>query len=239
MAIQVNASDIHLRSSQAMALTSTSAFTVTCWINATWNNGARRSFVGIYGGATDVGLSAPVTAIQIGTSAGAGDITCWTWGGGTVVGTAGAVMTPFNGLWVFICYTFDGTTHRVYRNGTELANSTTANITGFLNQVYINGFPGGLTSEVDAFQLDQYALFRRTLSQPEIQTMYLAGGARHGNALSQICRFEFDEGIQGGTTSSVVDMTGNGNTLTALGGGSPITYTYSNTFANANIRPVQ
>lgn len=239
MAVQLNASDIHLRSSQAMGLSALAPFSVTAWMNCTWNGGSRRSFVGIYGPSTDTPLGSPVTALQIGTSSGAGELTFWTWGGATLTGTATGVMTPFNNQWVFIAYTFDGTTHRGYRNGVLLSSATTTQQPGFLNQVYINGFPGGGTSEVDSFQVDQYHLFRRTLSVEEIETMFNAGGARHGIINGIICRYEFDEGANGSTATNVVDLTGNSHNLTPIGSGTAITYTYTNTFANSNIRPVQ
>lgn len=239
MAILTTAADVHLRSSQAMNLSSLSPFSVTTWIKATWTPGGRRSFVGIYGPSTDVPLATPVTALQIGTSTGAGELTCWTWGGGTMVGTATGSMTTYNNLWVFIVYTFNGTTHRVYRNGALLASSTTAQIAGFLNQVYINGYPGGGTGEVDAFEVDQYALFNRELSIEEIQTMYYANGARHGIHNGIVARYDFDERSQGSSASGVVDLSGNEHTLTLTGASTAITHTYVNTLANSNIRPVQ
>lgn len=239
MAVQTNATDIHLRSSQAMNLQSTTPFSVTTWMNCTWNPGARDSFVGIYGPVTDTPLGAPVTAMQIGTSTGNYDLTCWTWGGGTLVGTATGAMTGFNGVWVFVAYTYDGTTHRLYRNGVQLVTSTTAQIDGFLNQVYINGYPGSGTGEISAFQVDQYALYRRQLSANEVLTIYNAAGARHGIENGIIARYEYDEGAEGSAVSAVVDLTGNGNTLTSTGVGTAMTYTYPGTYPNSNIRMVQ
>jgi hypothetical protein len=239
MAIQSNAADIHLRSSQAMNLSAQTPFSVTTWINATWNPGTTSSLVGIYGPPTDTPLGGPVTAMQIGTQTGTYDIVCWTWGGGLLVAGPAAAMTGFNGIWVFITYTFDGTTHRLYRNGVLLASSTNAQIPGYLNQVYINGYPGSITSEVASFQTDQYALYRRTLSADEVLTIYNAGGARHGINNGLICRYEYDELSQGINIASVPDLTGNNNTLTLVGAGTNMTYTYTNTLANSNIRPVQ
>lgn len=239
MAIQCNASDSHLRSSQAMNLRSSDAFTVNAWVNATWNGGTRLSMVGIYGPASDTPAGTPVTAMQFGSASGNYDLTCWTWGGGGLVTTATGVMNGFNGVWVYISYTFDGTTHSLYRNGQLLVTSTSAQQAGFLNQVYINGFPGSGTGEVGNFQVDQYSLFRRALSANEILTMYNARGDRHGIYNGLIARYEFDELGQGVAATAVVDMSGNGHTLTTVGAGTPpISYTYQNTVANSNIRPV-
>lgn len=236
MAIQTVAADSHLRSSSTMGLSAQTPFSIVCWINATWTAGARRSFVGIYGPSTDVALGAPVTALQIGTSTGVGELTCWTWGGGTLVTTAAAAMTPFNGVWVHIGYTFDGTNHRLYRNGILLASSVTAQLPGFLNQVYINGFPTGGTSEVDAFQVDQYLLYRRALVADEVLSIYSAFGSRHGIVKDIITRYEFDAGAT--TVTSEPDLT-DGHTLTFTGAGSAFTYAYVNTLASSNNRPVQ
>jgi hypothetical protein len=236
MAIQTVGADSHLRSSQTMSLSATSAFSITCWISANWNSGGRRSFVGIYGPATDVALGAPVTAVQIGSSLGTNDLTCWTWGGGTLVGTATGAMAAYNNVWTHIVYTFDGTTHRLYRDGVLLASQAAVQLAGFLNQIYINGYPGGTTGEVDAFQADQYAIYRRTLSADEVLTMASCYGTRHG-INNAIARFEFDGGV--GTVSNELDLTGNGHHLTFTGAGTAPSYSYINTIASSNIRRVQ
>ena len=239
MPIQTTSTDIHLRSSQAMGLSALTPFSVSTWINANWSAGARDSFVGIYGPSVDTPLGTPITALQIGSSTGAGELSCWTWGGAVLVGTATGAMTAFNNTWVFVVYAFDGTTHSLYRNGVLVASATTTQTPGFLNQVYINGYPTGITNEVSAFQVDQYALFRRALSADEVQTMYAAQGGRHGIVKDVICSYDFDELAQDVVVSSVVDMSGNGHTLTIAGAGTSMTYVYPSALANSNTRPVQ
>jgi hypothetical protein len=148
-------------------------------------------------------------------------------------------MTGYNGVWVFIVYTYDGTNHTLYRNGIQASTTVTTQQPGYLNQVYINGFPDSAASEVTAMQVDQYALYRRTLSATEVLTIYNAAGARHGIVNGLVCRYEFDELSQGASVSNVVDLTGNGNTLTSTGAGTVMAYAYPNTYANSNLRPVQ
>lgn len=235
MAIQTTASDLHLRSSKAMSLNALTPFSVCVWLNATWSTGTRQSMVGIYGPATDTPLAQPVTAMQFGTVA-ADSVVCWTWGGGTLV--QGTGMSAFNGQWVFLTYTFDGTSHHIYRNGALIATATATQLPGFLNQVYINGYPGGAAAETGAFQVDQYAIYRRELSQPEIETMFNARGARHGITAGLIAQHEFDELGQGSTVVTVRDVSINAHDLTTVGAGTPMTYTYSNTVANTNLRTV-
>lgn len=239
MAIQSVAADKHLRSSQAMALGALTPFSVTTWMNCTWTPGSRRSFVGIYGPATDTPLGTPVTALQIGTTAGGGELSFWTWGGTVLCGTAAAFMNSYNGQWVQITYTYDGTNHRGYLNGTQVCTGVVAQQAGFLNQVYINGYPNAPTSEVADHLVDTYALYRYCLSPDEVMTIAKSGGARHGIVDKMICRYAFTEEAQGATVASVIDMSGNGHTLTTTGAGTNMIYTYTNVYATANLQMVQ
>lgn len=238
MAILMSAADTHMHSAGSNFLGSTDPYTISVWINAVWNGGARLSFVGMYDGALTTPV--PTTGLQIGTSTGIGEVSCWTYGGTLLVNSASAVMTPFNNTWVMITYTFDGTTHSLYRNNVLLNTATGNTVAGTFTQIYINGYPpSGTASETAAYSVDSYTYFGRTLSLPEIQTMFNAGGARHGITYGQIVRYEFDEISQGSAVTAVVDMSGNNNTLINNGAGAPITYTYSGVYANSNLRPVQ
>ena len=233
----MNASDRHLYSVSSNFVGSTDPYTITVWINAVWNGATRLSFIGMYDGGTVTPI--PTTGLQIGT-VGNGDVTTWTYGGTTLVASANGVMTPFNNTWQMITYTFDGTTHRVYRNDTLLNTATGNTVPGTFRQIYINGYPLGTALETAVYSIDSYTYFGRALPLTEIQTIFNAGGARHGITFGQLARYEFDELSQGTTTSSVIDMTGNGNTLSTIGASvTPITYTYTNAYANSNLRPVQ
>jgi hypothetical protein len=240
MAIQMTGvTDRHLYSVSTNFLQSNVPYSISVWINATWNGGSRLSFVGMYDG----GLTTPTptTGLQIGTGAGAGEVSCWTYGGTILVQSATAVMTPFNGTWVLVTYTFDGTNHRVYRDNTLLATSSAVPpVPGTFTQVYINGYPPtGTSSETGTFQVDSYSYYGRQLSTEEIGTIYYSRGTRHGIVDGLIARYDFDELSQGTTVTGVIDISGNGNTLLNTGAGTAITYTYTNTIANANLRPVQ
>lgn len=197
--------------------------------------------VGIYGPAneSDPPTATPVTALQIGSYVGNGDLRCWTWGGVSLVNTAASFMTPFNGIWVFIAYTYDGTNHRVYVNGVQAATSTAVQAAGFLKQVYINGYPGSGVNEVYNHSVDQYSFYNRTLSADEVLTMFNANGGRHGITQGLIAKYEFDERSQGLTCTTVPDLSGLNNQLTSLGAGSPIVYDFSAPRATSNYRPVQ
>lgn len=241
MAIQCNASDIHLNTATGNFVSANSSFSITTWINANWNPGGPRSMVGIYGplNQSNSPTAAPVTAVQIGSYVGNGDLRCWTWGGSSLVNTAASFMTPFNNTWVFIAYTYDGTTHRVYVNGSLAASSAAAQTAGYLKQIYINGYPGGGTGEVYNHLVDQYSLYNRTLTADEIVTMFSANGGRHGIIQGLIAKYEFDEKSQGQSCTSVPDLSGLNNQLTSLGAGTPINYDYTSPRATSNFRPVQ
>ena len=238
MAIQTTGgADRHLYTVSANFLSSTSPYSITVWINAVWNGGARLSFVGMYDGNITSGIT---TGLQIGTGAGAGEVTCWTYGGASLVASSNGSMTPFNNTWVMITYTYDGVTHSLYRNDVLLNSSTVSQIPGIFTQIYINGYPPtGTASETATYQLDCYSYYSRTLSQPEIQTIYASRGNRHAITFGQIACYDFDEQPAGATTTDVIDLSGNGNTMINTGAGTPITYTYTNTVASSNLRAVQ
>lgn len=104
----------------------------------------------------------------------------------------------------------------------------------------VNGYTApGTTSETATYQVDTYAYYNRTLSQPEIQTMYESYGNRHAISYGVIAAYDFDELAQGSTVTGVVDISGNGNTMLNTGAGTAITYTYTGTVASSNLRRVQ
>ncbi len=239
MAIQLTAgTDKHMYCSGIGFQSNTLPYSITVWLNCVWNGGARLSFVGMYDG-TPTLTGTPTTGLQIGTGTGAGELSCWTYGGAVLVQSATTVMTPYNNTWVMATYVWDGTNHFIYRNDTQLATSTTSIVSGSFTQVYINGYPpGGTTSETATFQADSYTYYGRALLPSEIQSIYTAQGARHGIIYEQIAKYQFDGGAQGATVSSCVDMSGNGSTLISTGAGSSITFSYPGTVATSDIRPV-
>lgn len=231
MAITLAATDNHLANATATGFTlSTDPCSITVWINAVWSATSVGSFVGMYGPSPS-----PSTAIQIGRRA--NSLSVWTWGGGVLVSAPSGTMT--DSVWSHVAYTFDGTTHQLYVNGALINSTTVAQIAGQFTTVYINGYPTSTTGEVSACNVDSYTYYNRALTADEVLTMSNSKGARHGITYGQIAAYEFDENSAGVSVSSVVDMTGNGNHLTALGAGAtPIAYSYNSTVASSNIRRV-
>jgi hypothetical protein len=162
------------------------------------------------------------TGIQIGTRGSAQQIDVWNWGGTVQISSTG--YTPPPATWIHIGYTWDSTTHSLYVNGV-LNNTSTASVTaGVLNLVYINGYPTGGTAEVSATQVDDVLYYNRTLSAAEVQTIATCRGFRDGIFYGLIARYSFNELPPGGTLASVVDYSGNGNTLIPQGAGTAVTY---------------
>lgn len=238
MSILTTATDRHLYSVSSNFTASTSPFSISVWINAVWNGGTTISMVGMYDGTTVI---TPTTGLQIGiTAATVGAVACWTYGGGIMVQSSANAMTTYNNTWVNVTYTYDGTTHLIYANGVQLGTGTASQLPGTFTQVYINGYPpAGNANECAVFGVDMYTYFSRTLSANEVLTIYNAAGQRHGIVNGQLAKYEFDELGQGVTVVNVADLTGNGNTLSVIGAGSAITYSYTNSYADSNIRSPQ
>jgi hypothetical protein len=180
-------------------LSSTAPQSITVWINALWDGATKTSsYVGMYNSAGST------SAIQIGSRTAQGQCDVWAWGGTIILSTTG-VTIPSN-TWVNITYTFDGTTSRLYYNG-ALNNSvayTPAAIN--FNQVFLNGFTTGGTSETATFQVDTYEYFARALSANEVQTIVATQGNRHGIVYQELLRYEFDEGVLGSTVASIYNQ---------------------------------
>lgn len=167
-------------------------FSICVWIKTNWGSTVaptgRTSMVGFYGPAPT-----PTTALQIGATTGSGELSCWTWGGGIIIGTGEDYMSQYNNKWVFIAYTYNGTTHSLYLNGILILTSTTAQITGNLQLVCINGYPTGSANETWDHIVDSYGLYNRTLIADEVLTIFNSQGSRHGIDYSLIASYEFDE----------------------------------------------
>jgi hypothetical protein len=238
MAIQFSTNGDNLQNSTNTTFfaSSTSAQSISVWINALWDGATKTtSMVGMYNATT-------ATAIQIGSRIAAGQCDIWTWGGGVMITSTG-VTIPAN-VWVNITYTYDGTSHRLYYNG--ILNNTVVNgtaprvaqIAGNFNQVYMNGYSSGTTSETGNFYVDTYDYYNRTLSADEVRTIYEAEGNRHGIVYGTLLRYEFDEGVIGNTVTSIVNQTTYDLTVSNLVSGSARTpkVVYSPGSVSSNLR---
>lgn len=230
--VSPGAVDRHLASqnvSRTLSINAVQPVTLMCWISsALWSGGSRRSMVGTYNTATSGG-----TAIQIGTGTGSGEVTCWTWGGGTLVGSTG--ITVANDTWYHFAYTYDGTTNRLYINGALNNSTTNAQQVGTITAVYINGYPGGGTAETGAFSCDDISYFNRTLSADEILTAYSTRGDKGGLVYGLSANFLFNEATTGAIVANCIDYTGGLNDLTHIGAGAG-NFTYATSDVNFDSR---
>ena len=226
--------DYHLASQTGnLSINPQTSNTLMAWINTgtgMWSGGARRSMVGTYNTATTGG-----TAIQIGTGTGAGELTCWTWGGTTLVQSTGVTM--LDNTWYHIAYTYDGTTHRLYINGVQNNTATTAQLTGTITAIYINGYPGGGVAETGTWTVDDVSYFNRTLTANEILTAFTSGGDRDGIRYGCTASILFSEGAPGGIANNCLDYTGNGNALTPIGAATGVNFVYAASYIAGDTRP--
>jgi hypothetical protein len=209
----------------------TTASSISVWINADWQGATgTKSYVGMYHSTTG-------TAVQIGTRIANGQCDIWTWGGTLLLSTTGVTIP--NGSWVHIGYTYDGTTHRVYYNGALNSTSTTAQLAGNFNMVFLNGYRGGTVSETGTFQVDTYDYYNRMLSADEMRTIYSAKGNRHGIVYGCVARYEFDEGVSGATVGTIYNQTAYDGTVSNLVSNSARTPTVTFTpgYVSGNLRP--
>lgn len=233
MAARLFAGGQLLNTATGTSLVSSAApHSLTCWLRfITWPLPTRTSMVGIAGPAV------PTTAVQIGQSIdNVGDIDAWTWGGTSLISTNGLVTFTAN-TWYNVAYTYDGTSHRLYIDGNLINTTTTAQQSGTYDQVFVNSYPTGGSSESGDFEVDDVNLFDRTLSQEEIRTKMLIAGAADGISFGALCRYFFNEGPIGANVTEVVDVYNSPPTLSltpSLTGSVP---TYVQGVATHDCRP--
>jgi len=156
--------------------------------------------------------NASSSAVQAGIPT-TGNVGVWKYGGTVLVSAA----APSANAWHHYAYTFDGTTHRIYIDGTQVATSTTAPNTASPAELNFGRWAGGNTNL--SGYLDAVQIYNRALSASEVTNLSLAGGL--------MGRWTFDEG-SGSTTS---DTTGIGGTGSLNGAG--IGWTSSGAFGSA------
>jgi hypothetical protein len=189
--------------------------------------------------ATSMHTSAPggtYTGVQIGTTAGSGDVSVWTFGGNVLVGTSNGFGTSSNGQWVHVCYTYDGSNHTLYWNGDPVAASSTVQQSGTLKYITINGYLGGGANETYNHYVGNTALYNRVLSDDEVMTLYEMQGDRGGITYGLIAAYDFNGGVDAANATTILDMTGNGANLLMTGAGTAPKYSYTNSVAMSNTR---
>lgn len=99
------------------------------------------------------------------------EIACaWQYGGGLLVSDT---TIPSINTWHHYCYTFDGTTHRFYVDGSLVDSSTESAQTGTPVGIGIGAWQAG--AEYFGGHIDQAAVWGRALSADDVAALYNSG----------------------------------------------------------------
>ena len=81
------------------------------------------------------------------------------------------VMTT--GEWMHLCYTYDGTTLKIYKNATEIGSGNISLNTATTRDFIIGArdYNGSITKHIDG-KLDQIRIFNKALTASEVTTLY-------------------------------------------------------------------
>lgn len=137
---------------------------------------------------------------------GSGTLQIGKWGGTALVS---APTLPQLGVWHHAVYTYNGTTHRLYIDGVEVANAGTATTSGTPSSLTFFDYSGhnqGFNGSIDDFR----TYTARVLSAAEVSSLYYGFNP---TTTGLVFWYGFDEGS--GTT--LVDSSGTGNTGTISG----------------------
>ena len=105
------------------------------------------------------------TKSSLGIGFRSGRVGVWKYGGTYLV----SAVLPSSGAWCHYAYTFDGTTHRLYIDGTLRGSATTAPQTATPTKLEIGRWTGG--NEWLRGKLDDIRLYARALSPSEVTAL--------------------------------------------------------------------
>jgi hypothetical protein len=108
------------------------------------------------------------SGIQLG-SRGNNRFSVWMWGGTVLFSDPNPLSLN---VWTHWVYTFDGTTHRLYRNGSLVATSTTEPQTGVPSLLIVSGWTPNAPYELFRGYIDEILILNRVLTAVEISDLY-------------------------------------------------------------------
>ena len=166
------------------------------WLNVV-SFAAVQSINGLYTTVTGV------AGVQLGIRTNA--FCAWAWGG---IILAQGTSSP-TGVWVHVCYTYNGTTHRIYVNGVEEGNSTVAPQAGNALVIQYNSYAGGGASEIYDGLIADTRIYSRTLAPAEVQTLHACAGV-DGIIDGLFCHHLFQDEAPGTavTSGDIIDVSG-------------------------------
>ena len=159
----------------------TNQISINVWINAKWFDTGNNDGVAIIG-KNHTSLNSPYTVWGMGLSQAGnygGNI-----GNGSTRTTINSASTLSLNTWYNLCLTYDGTTIKLYRNGTQDANTATGTYTLGQNAIDIsignNPMLGPTYYDWFKGNISIAHLYNRALSQAEITQNYNATKTRFG-----------------------------------------------------------
>jgi prepilin-type N-terminal cleavage/methylation domain-containing protein len=132
---------------------------IVAWVNHTRGN-VVESILGL----TNPSLG---SAIQLGTK-GNNVFSVWKWGGGVLISDPNPLSLN---AWTHWAYTYDGATHRLYRNGILVSSSTAAPQSAAPSLLIVSGYNIN-SAEKFLGSIDEVRLYNRALSDAEIKALY-------------------------------------------------------------------
>ncbi|HVT07673.1 MAG TPA: LamG-like jellyroll fold domain-containing protein [Polyangia bacterium] len=115
-------------------------------------NGGNENMISLSNGAS--------SAVQLGFRG--STLIAWSWGGGTLISTTATNDTN----WHHAVYTYDGTTDRIYVDGTLQASGTSTHQTASVTTAYLGTYNAG--GELFAGSLDDVRVYNRAISAAEV-----------------------------------------------------------------------
>ena len=127
-----------------------------------------------------------------------------------------------NNTWYHIVGTFDGTTKRIYVNGVNESNISWINPIGYTGALSSIGALKDTNRQNLNGSIDDVRIYNRALTLPEVEALYKSKRKRIGGSLANglVAHYEMDGEEIGSTVSTVIDVSGNSNHGTGVGGAS-------------------
>lgn len=134
---------------------------VTCWLKLSTTL-TRQAVIALNASGT--------YTTTLGYSTSTSNLSCWSLTNTTIV------STPFPGVnqWIFIAYTFDGTTHSMSTNDGSRTTATPTMAPGAVSSVQIGS--DSFSDVINSGYIEDLRVYDRALSASEVSTIYNSGG---------------------------------------------------------------
>ncbi|MFL5304581.1 MAG: beta strand repeat-containing protein [Polyangia bacterium] len=199
------------------------AQSISLWYKGT-PNGGNQNMVSMSDGSS--------SAVQLGFRG--STLIAWTWGGGTLISTT----ATNDSNWHHAVYTYDGTTDRIYVDGSLAASGTSTHQTGAVTAAYLGTY--NASGELFGGSLDDVRIYNRAVSAAEVAILaagsspsVTAGTHTFSTSLTTSGSFTLASGTVAGTNAFNIggSWTNTGASFTGSG-----TVTLQSTSAGNNLQ---